>query len=220
MRKWYVAFAVSVPVLLFFAQVQAAENLTDWEAYVWQGNVAMSHSGTALSVSANGSSKVAMGRIYKNFPNAVGMYASVNVPQSSGENGVGIRRNIGKAADGSKVMAELYLNEYGGDKRIQYNIRKRDSNGNTLKVYARGYLGNFLDGWESGQNVLIAFARVGDEVWFYTPQNNVGLVKILLMEPVEVMADQEMEIWAWTQNGSTNSLSATVSDVEILYPWW
>ncbi|MEZ4529293.1 MAG: hypothetical protein R2941_25570, partial [Desulfobacterales bacterium] len=177
MKKWYVALGLGLVLAVFSAEIQAAENLADWKAYVWQGNVAMSHSGTALSVSADGGSKVAMGRIYKNFPNAVGMFASVNVPQSSGENGVGIRRNIGKAADGSRVMAELYLNEYGGDKRIQYNIRKRDSNGNTLKVYARGYLGNFFDGWESGQNVLIAFARVGDEVWFYTPQNNAGLVK-------------------------------------------
>ena len=219
MKKWHMTLAVSVLAVMFSASVQAAENLTDWKDYVWQGNVTMSHPGTVLSVSANGTNKVSMGRVYKNFPNAVGMFASVKVSQSSGENGLGIRQNIGKAADGNKVMAELYVNEYGGDKRIQYNIRKRDTDGNTLKVYARGYLGNFFDGWELGQTVLIAFARVGDEVWFYTPQNNVGLVKILLMEPVATLADQDMEIWAWTQNGSGNSISGTVSEVGILYPW-
>ncbi|MGE0083598.1 MAG: hypothetical protein AB7S75_04185 [Desulfococcaceae bacterium] len=225
MKKWYMALGTGVLALLFSAGVQAAENLADWKDYVWQGNVTMSHPGNVLSVSANGTNNVSMGRVYKNFSNAVGMYATVTVSQSSGESGVGIRRNIGKAADGNKVMAELYVNEYAGDKRIQYNIRKRDNDGNTLKVYARGYLGNFFDGWNIGQNVLIAFARVGDEVWFYTPQNNVGLVKILLMEPVEPVEiledkDKNMEIWAWTQNGSGNSVSSTVSDVEILYPWW
>lgn len=220
MKKRYFALTVCVLALLFSARVQAGENLGDWKDYIWQGNVTISHPGTVLSMSANGTNKVSMGRIYKYFPDAVGMFASVKVSQSSGENGIGIRQNIGKAADGSKVMAELYLNEYGGDKRIQYNIRKRDASGNTLKVYARGYLGNFFDGWALGQNVLIAFARVGDEIWFYTPQNNVGLVKILLMEPVEMIADQDMEIWAWTQEGSTHSVSATVSEVGILYPWW
>ncbi len=225
MGKRYMALGISILVLLFSAGVQAAENLADWKDYVWQGNVTMSHPGTVYTVNANGNNKEAMGRTYKNFPNAVGMSAIVNVSQSSGENGIGIRRNIGKALDGSKVMAELYVNQFEGNKRIQYKIRKRDDNGNTLKVYARGYMGDFFGIWETGQNVQIAFARVGDEVWFYTPQNNAGLVKILLMEPVQAAEtledkDKNMEIWAWTQEGSGNTLSATVSDVEILYPWW
>jgi len=226
MEKWCMALGISVLVLLFSAGVYASENLSDWKDYIWQGNVTVSHSGTVYTVNANGNSgKESMGKTYKNFPNAVGFYASVNVSQCSGENGVGIRRNIGKAADGNNVMAELYVNQFEGNRRIQYKIRKRDKDGNTLKVYARGYLGDFFGIWEPGQNVLIAFARVGDEVWFYTPQNNVGLVKILLMEPVQSVEtledkDKNMEIWAWTQSGSVNSLSATVSDVEILYPWW
>ncbi len=211
-------FAFLITLVSF--PLYAGEKPDEWEQYIWQGNITLSASETELRIIAKGDRKEALGKIYRTFDNAAGIFAEVNISQSSGEVGVGLRQNVGTAADGNRIMAEVYVNEYNGNKRIQYKVRKRDPDGSTLKMYARGYLGDFQNAWENGRNLLIAFARVNDEIWFYTPEKGAGLVKILMMESMTDAPDEAMEIWAWAQDGSQHSFSATVKNVGILYPWW
>jgi len=214
-KQFYSIILAVALVLSFSSQVLAAEDLSDWEEYIWQGNISLIPDGTNLNVSADGSTVEAWGKRYKNFPDAVGVLANVNVSGVSGYINVGLRKYLGTTAADTRILAELMLEQWEGNKRIYYRVRERDDQGNTIKQIAAGALGDWDGTWSPGQNITIALARIGDEIWFYTPGNG-AFVKVMPFESMGTM-ESEVEIYGAAREGATNSVNAVVSDVTILY---
>ncbi len=214
-KQFYSPILVVVLVLLFTSQVLAAEDLSDWGEYIWQGNISLIPSGTSLNVTADGSAGEAWKARYKVFPDAVGVLAKVNVSGVSGVSNVGLRKYLGTTAADTLILAEIMVEQYDGQKRIYYRVRERDDQGNTIKQIAGGALGDWDGTWSTGQNITIALARILDEIWFYTPGNG-AFVKVA---PFETMGplDSDVQIYGYASDGDTNSVNATVSDVTILY---
>jgi hypothetical protein len=214
-KQFYSIFFAVVLVLSFTSQVLAAEDLSDWEESIWQGNISLIPDGTILNVSADGSAGEAWRARHKYFSEAVGVMANVNVSGVSGNSSVGLRKYLGTTAAGTQILAEILLEQWDGKKRIYTRVRERDDQGNTIKQIAGGALGDWDGTWSPGQNISIALARIGDEIWFYTPGNG-AFVKVMPFESMGTM-ESDVQIYGWAQEGATNSLNAVVSDVTILY---
>jgi len=219
MKKYAFFPLIMILFIGFFAfqtVANAAENLEDWTFFVWQGNITMSPSGTVVNVQTPGSDLEEWSRLSKNFPNALGLKATVNISSINGEANIGIRQNVGINAAGNRILAEIYLAGYNGDKGINFKIRERDDQGNTLKVIVTGHPGDWEGTWSSGQDVEIGLARISDyEICFYTPANSAFII-IKLSEKMNDF-DSGAQIYAWTAVGSNNTLTGTVSNVGIIY---
>ena len=202
-------------VLSFSSPTLAAENLSDWEENIWQGNVSLIPDGTKLNVSVEGSAGEAWRSRDKYFPNALGVMAQVNVSDVSGYCNVGLRKYLGTTAADTRILAEIMLEQYDGEKRIYYRIRERDAQGKTIRLIAGGALGDWDGTWSPRQNITIALALIGDEIWFYTPGNG-AFVKVLPFESMGIF-ESDVQIYGYARDGVTNSLNAVVSDVAILY---
>jgi hypothetical protein len=202
-------------VLSFTSRVLAAEDLSDWQENIWQGNISLTPDGTRLNVTADGSAGEAWRARYKDFANNVGLMVTVNVANVMGRPQIGIRKNVGKTPSGNWILAELSTDIYEDEKRIRYRVRERDDESNTLRVLSVGYLGDYDGGWSIGQDLVLGLARVKNEIWFYTPASG-ALIKV---SPFDTMSALEsaVQIYAWAQEGASDSISATVSDVTILY---
>jgi len=215
-------YLVSIIILSLFVGVSnnaadAAENLEDWTFSVWQGNITITPSGTIANVQTPGSDLEEWSSISKNFPNALGFKATVNISSLNGRASIGIRQYVGINEAGNRILAEIQVSENNGDKDISFRIRERDDEGNTLKVIVTGHPGDWEGTWSLGQNVEIGLARISDyEICFYTPANSAFII-IKLSEKMNDF-DAAAQIFAWTEVGSNNTITGTVSNVDIIYP--
>ena len=215
-------YLISIIILFLFFGVSndvsnAAENLEDWTFDVWQGNITMTPSGTIVNVQTPGSDLEEWSRISKNFPSALGVIATFNISSGNGSASTGIRKYVGINDAGNRILAEMRLGDYNGRKEINFRIRERDDEGNTLKVIVTGSPGDWDGAWSYGQNVEIGLARISDyEIGFYTPANGAFII-IKLSEKMNDF-DSDGEIFAWTEVGSNNTITGTVSKVDIIYP--
>jgi hypothetical protein len=214
-KQFYPIILAVALVLSFTSPASAAEDLSDWEEYVWQGKITLIPNGTNLNVTADGSMGEAWRARHKHFPDALGVVANVNVSGISGNSNVGLRKYLGTTAAGTRILAQIMLEQWDGEKRIYYVVRERDDQGNDIKRIAAGALGAWDGTWSLGQNITIALARIVDEIWFYTPGNG-AFVKVVPFDKMGTL-DSDVQIYGWTQDGVTNSVNATVSDVTILY---
>ena len=202
-------------VLSFTSQVLAAEDLSDWQENIWQGNISLTPDGTRLNVTADGSAGEAWRARYKDFANNVGLAVTVNVANVMGRSWVGIRKNVGKTPSGNWILAELSTHISRDDEqRIRYRVRERDDESNTLRVLSVGYLGDYDGSWSIGQDLVLALKRVENEIWFYTKENG-AWIKVIPLYTMSAL-ESEVQIYASAQEGASNSISATVSDVTIL----
>jgi hypothetical protein len=157
------------------------------------------------------------GNISKYFEGATGMLATVNISKAEGTwVYVNLWKYVGATSTGNLIQAAVSVLKTSGSHEIYYIVRERDQDNNITKILAKGYLGSDL--WSEGQDVAIGFSRIENEIWFYTPGNG-AFVKV---DPFEQMDDVGTEfancfIATWANDGADNTISGTVSDVQILY---
>jgi hypothetical protein len=196
--------------------------LDDWtEAFV-TGNFTSTPSGTQMQLVVNGSGEQGYGYgiRYKVFSNAIGITATFNVSSLGGYMFVGLGRYLGTTAAGNLIQVQIYLDTWGGYSRICYWVRERTTERETVRILAEGNLGADSGGlWTVGQNVTLAFARLGNDIYFYTPGNGAYVI----VRPFETMgavsdSDHPHYILGYTSFGEENYFTATVSEVSIVYP--
>ena len=215
-------YLISIIILSAFICVSnsgagAAENLEDWTFYVWQGNITMTPSATVVNVQTPGSDLEEWSRLSKHFPGALGAIATVNISSVNGSANLGIRKNVGINDAGNRILVEIRLNENNKDKDINFKIRERDDQGNTLAVIATGHPGDWEGTWSLGQNIEIGLAKISDyEICLYTPANSAFII-IKLSEKMNNF-DSDVEIIAGAGVGSNNTITGTISNVDIIYP--
>ena len=216
-------YLISIIILSVFVGLSndaanAAENLEDWTFYVWQGNITMTPSATVVNFQTPGSDLEEWSTISKNFPSALGVIATFNISSVNGSASTGIRKYVGINEAGNRILAEIYLSANSGDKHISFKIRERDDQGNTLTVIATGHPGDWEGTWSLGQNIEIGLAKISDyEICLYTPANSAFII-IKLSEKMNTF-DSDVEIFAGAGVGSNNTITGTVSNVDIIYPY-
>lgn len=203
----------------------AAEILTTaagWQHDAWQGDTAFTPIGdnTSMAVTADGTDNVdTWGMWYKHFPNAIGGIASVNVSQITGNTGVGIRKYVGRSQAGNEIQAEVQVKRWSGVNNVWYRVRERDQYHNTLRILSAGYVGTYENAWNTEETIAIGLARVGNNIVFYSSTNPA----FVIVNPMVEMADYGdtyfgITAWADPDNGSTNAITAAVSNINIVYP--
>jgi hypothetical protein len=219
MKTKYAFLILMGLALLVGAPVYAQENMEDWFEDIWQdggGTFSSSVSGTMTSLDASGNGGEAWGSRNKTFENAFGMIANVNVTAIDGNASMGIRKYVGILPNGNRVLAEIYATQTSsGDKAIYYRLRERDTSNATVQNYGWGIFGDWDGTWTSGQDILIAFAVIGNDVWFASSISS-GIVKIQPFAQMTVDTSSGFAIYAWSNSGAGNSISGTVNNVTIL----
>ena len=221
MKKLIVGMMALGMVCIFGNVANAVENLNDWTEEIYSGGVQFTPNGMSVSVSASGTSiENGWGNInkYFYFDDATGMMATVNCSEANGTTEVSIWKYVGATSTGNMIQAVLTVKQYNGKRYISYVVRERDQSHTLIRVLAFGYLGASEGTWSEGQDITIGFSRIGNEIWFYTPGNG-AFVKV---QPFGNMgsvstANSNCFIATWVASGADNSLSATVSNVQILY---
>ncbi len=214
-------YLISIIILSAFVGIindaaSAEENLEDWTFLAVEGNISITPVGTVAYIQTSGSEAEEWSRLSKNFPNALGFKATINISSINGNASIGIRKNVGINEAGNRILAEMSLKENNGDKDINFKIRERDDEGNTLKVLATGHPGDWHGIWSLGQNVEVGLARISyHEICFYTPANSAFII-IKLSEKMNDF-DSSVQIFASAAAGSSNTLNGTVSNVDIIY---
>jgi hypothetical protein len=212
-------FALTLIVFLsFLYSAYAAEVLDDWQEWVF-GNVTFTKSGTSVNIIASGlSDTYSWGKIEKEFATAVGVIGDVKVTAVSGHAMAGLRKYIGKTQAGNYILAEIYLLKHESNYGIQFNVRERDQNDNEIDVLARGYLGNFRNEWGVNQTITLGFVHLGNEMAFYSPGTG-AFIKVKVFENLSPFdGDSGTGIFSWANQGTENSISSTVSNINIIYP--
>jgi len=193
------------------------QTLDDWTEYFVLGNFTSTTSGTQMQLVVNGSQGEAYGVRYKEFSNAIGVMATFNVSSLGDDMAVGLGRNLGSTAAGNLIQAQIFLDTWGTSKRIYYRVRERTTDYQTIRTLACGYLGDHSGGWTVGQNVTLAFARMGNDIYFYTPGNGAYVI-VRPFETMGTVSDLSPYIYGWVPSGAENYFTATVSQVYIVYP--
>ena len=222
MRKVLVS-AIILTVFCMLSGLANAGTFDGWTASVDSGdatitpNVTFTPSDTSLSVQADGSGggSYAWGQYSNSVQGPYAMVFNVDVSQVSGNVNIGIRQYVGKNSAGNRIQAELYLELWSGDYSISYKIREKNDQNAYVKTLSRGYLGD-LDGvWTTGKAVTIGLGLLGSDIYLFTPGND-AYVKIELFETMASYDDSSPFIIVYTDSGSGNSISATISNVSIL----
>jgi hypothetical protein len=153
---------------------------------------------------------------YKNIPSAYGVLADVKMDKYTGnEVALGLRKYAGLTEAGNPVLAEIWIYNYNNQHRIMYRVRERDTAGNTIKDFARGFLGG-LDGmWNLGDLVTIGVATIGQDIYFYTPGIEAS-TKIQLLGGLNPTSDWDsVGIFGWVWN-TDGDFTGEVTNVTIL----
>ena len=208
-----------VLILAMFLMVclssNAAENLSDWDEYIEQGDVQFTVSGSTVSVSGAGSiDDWAWGSLSKYFEHASGITATINVSSYSGdESGIRLRKYIGTTSSGNRILAEVSVSQYKGDHRMYFRVRERLTDGTTVEELANGVLGHWRNMWEMNEDVTVGMGVIGNDICFYTSKID-AVTKVKLDLPLSSI-ERSIEITSGPAAGS--AVSGTVKDVTILY---
>ena len=218
MKKVIGCIIVLGMVCIFGNVVDAAENLNDWTEEIYSGSIQFTPDGTTVRVSASGTSvESGLGNINKYFDGATGMLATVNCSEANGTTEVSIWKYVGATSTGNMIQAILTVKQYNGKRYISYVVRERNQSHTVIRVLAFGYLGAWEGTWSEGQDTTIGFSRIGNEIWFYTPETG-AFVKV---QPFANMgsvstANSNCFIATSVASGAENSVNATISNVQIL----
>lgn len=195
--------------------------LDDWTQRVVSGNFTSTTGGSQMELDVSGDEGEAVGIRYKEFTNAIGIMARFNVSSFSGYMVVGLGRYLGTTASGNLIQAQIYLDTWSGYNRIYYRVREQTPDlQTTVRTLASGFLGDHSGGlWEIGENVILAFARLGNDIYFYTPGNGAYVI----IRPFENMgaisdSDYPPSIFGHAPAGEENYATVVVSGVNIVYP--
>ena len=195
--------------------VQPVSNFSGWTEYI-SNSARFEIGGNSLAMNVDGSEGYGNGSFYKEFPNSIGMMVTVNVASMSGTASAGIAKwEIGKTQNGNRIQALIGVGTDGEKKNISYNVHERDSETNE---YVRTVLDGVLGGYGElivGNNITVALARVGNEIWFHT--SGKGILKYALSDMASGTPNARCSFWGDAQSGSSNSISATYSNLYIIY---
>jgi hypothetical protein len=206
--------------LAFAVSFSEPQNLDDWTENIYSGSFSTQVSGTVMQMSVVGSdANQAFGDRRKDFADSIGGWATFNVSSFEGNNvNMGISQILGYTSKGTGILAEIGLDTFGGDKRIRYRVREYDFSASTfIKTWAVGFLGDFSGAWEIGENVTIAFGRLGTQIYFYSPSKALYTI----IQPFDFAGVQNgapLIIWGWADKSNGNSMTATISNVLSIYP--
>ena len=211
-----VLFATNSAMALYFSEPQV---LDDWPDNVISGDYTSEVSGTEMQMSVVGADgNQAYGDRRMDFTDSVGAMATYNVSSVEGNNvNMGISQIIGYTSTGTWILVTIDLDTFSGNNRIRYRVREYDST--TSKVvneWANGYLGGYSGGWNVGEDVSIAFVRIGTQIYFYSPSKDV----FAIIQPLDFAGflSGPVILFGWADTKSGNSMTATISNVMILYP--
>jgi hypothetical protein len=189
----------------------AADDLTDWEILKRSGTPEINVSGTVVTFSANGLNGTEFANVRKTIPETIGVLAEIEVSAINGNNAwCGISKVLGTIPSGNYIQALVELVDDLGGKVVRFRVRELDTNFAEVKIIAYGYLGDSKNGWKTGQTVLVGLARLGDDVYFYTPANG-AFIKIQLLQKMDPL-DSLTIIYVWAEDGP-NSIDATVGNL-------
>jgi len=211
-----VLFVTNSAMALYFSEPQV---LDDWPDNVISGDYSSQVSGTQMQMSVVGADgNRAYGDRRMAFTDSVGAMATYNVSSVEGDNvNMGMSQIIGYTSTGTWILATIELDTFAGDNRIRYLVREYDpSTSQTIKTWSVGNLGGYSGGWKINENVTIAFGRIGTQIYFYSPSMDV----FAIIQPLDFAGflSGPVILFGWTDTKSGNSMTATISNVMILYP--
>ena len=171
-----------------------------------------------INIQTQGSDTGCSGMFYKTATNNVtGMWATLQVDEIAGRSKLGIQGSFGLIAN-SKIQAQLFLEQYDKHKSIRYTIKSIDLCTGSSVYLSMGTIGDWNNSWLPGDQISVAFAIIGNEIWIYAdgyPQ----LMKIQMMDEIIPYNDFGYPAaFFWTDEGSENSISGNVSNIFLIYP--
>jgi len=171
-----------------------------------------------INMQTQGSETGCSGIFYKTGTNGVtGMWATLQVDEIGGFGRIGIQGSFGLIGN-SKIQAQLFLEQYENHKSIRYNIKSIDLYTGSCLYLSIGTIGSWENSWVPGDQINVAFAIVENEIWIYAdayPQ----LMKLQMLDEITPYNDFGYPAaFFWTDAGSENSISGSVSDIFLIYP--
>ena len=209
---------MSVCVLfLFSVPAMAQENLDNWESWSdGTGEFTSSTIGTSarLTACSEGDENWTWGALYKEYPGMSGMMASFNVSEISGTARTGFWKTIGNYPNGNEVIMQIYLDQWDEQKRVGYRIREREPDTREyVRVISRGYLGGLDGSWEEGQDLMLAFLFLDNEIWLASSTTQ-AFVKIMLWDQVTI-SGSDFYVYAESFGAGQNSVDVSVSNLSV-----
>jgi len=177
MKKLEPVFVIVFALSLITTHAIAEENLSksnDWHEVVYEGSAEFKLDRNSLNIFASGNDGTTYAQWEKRVKNPIGMIATVQVTSTSGDGDkfIGIRGNIGTWGNNT-FLAEIRLPEWDEKtKCINYRIRERNSENNTVRVWSYGYIGDWSGEWNTDDSIVIGFAKIQNEIWFYADNYN------------------------------------------------
>jgi hypothetical protein len=219
MKRTLISFLAFAVVLASFSLVYAVEPLDQWEL-VKKGSddkTQIFMQGAYAKIQMNGNSGGLWQAIQKKEDGAVGMFGNVWLESADGFAQVGFGNDVGVMLSGNRIRAEIYLERFDKNVSLYFRVLEQKQNASgeweKFRQITSGALGSWHDDYKVGEAAWMAFARIGSEVWFYTPQNG-AIVKCVLLE--EFLPIQEpFQVFGWTDTGDGNSVEATIWDVTL-----
>lgn len=179
---------VSSAVALSYAQAQAVANamgldllpdanLGPWIPVIF-GDATVSASGTSATLSVAGAAGSA--RLVSPAAPVSGVLATFDInPGSVDSVEAEAFGFVGFRPNGNDVLVNVWAQEFQGNQYwLGYLVREIDGSGMTVRQVARGAIGG-LDSWNPEQPVVLGYALVGDELWFFaSPQLILSKVRV------------------------------------------
>ena len=214
------AFFVCLTLLLS-GNIRAAETLDSWESYVEQGDVTITTQGSSAMISASSAQEsYGWGQIDKDFPGSCGASATFSMQTlsnpSSADATIGLRKYLGMNSSGNVLLAEIYLLCWQGDYSVYYKIRERTTDYQTVKILARGRLGDYKDAFNLKDEVTIGLGKTGCDVVFYSTTVP-GLTKVSNCNFSDYPAGYADDVDIAVYCDSNSNVTGTVNNVNIAY---
>ena len=212
-------FSVVFYFLLCFAAYaftfQPISNFSGWQEWV-NNSASFEVEGSTVTMNVSGSDGFGNCTFSNEFQGSIGMMVTVNVSSIGGTSQSGIAKfEIGQNESGNRIQALVYVASDGEKKTISFNVHERDSQTNEyLGVLLDGVLGGYSEPIV-GSSITIALARVGNEIWFHA--SGKGILKYDVPGIVSGIPTPKCEFWGAAKSGNTNSVTATYSNLFIIY---
>lgn len=214
-----VLFATNSAMAISFSEPQL---LDDWPETVVSGGFMSEVSGTQMQMSVAGTDTgITLGNRQADFTGSVGAMATYNVSSVAAVEGsdviMGLSQFIGYTSTGNGIVAQIGLETWSGQNRIWYQVQEFDFSTQTFKErLGTGVLGDWSGGWKTNEDVTVAFARIGNQIYFYSPSKKI----FTIIQPLDFadILSGPVRLWGWATANNTNSMTATISNVLIIYP--
>ncbi len=223
------AFFVSMAFVLFAGtpSVQAGKavhvtDFSDWVGDPWGSGTPVAFTlGTGkVTLKATGATGETWGGIYKDVQQktGIGMKATISVSKVAGSAQTGISTSLGMIGN-QRIQAQIfYESNASSQSRIRWRIRSKDTTvpGASWSVLATGVFGDmWYTGYLTGQKFTVSFQRVNNEIWLSLD----GTSYTVKWTPSSTMTGTfwNPEIFGWAGAGKTNSITAAIQAVYLLY---